>query len=1395
MTITSRPPSAGAPEPVTRNAVDAAGTGAPAPAPGVAPRGLTRRVPLPEAPEGEITLQAPPALPKSGGGGGATQLMFMLPMMLGMGAMSFTYIGRSGGPLTYVFAALYGSAMLGMVVMSMSRGGMAKKAQVNEERRDYQRYLGGLRQQVRDVEEAQRHALSAQQPDPADLWALIDGPRLWERRRHDPDFGRVRVGAGPQRLATPLKAPQTAPLEDLDPVSSTALRHFIRTYAAVPDLPVAISLKAFALVGLAGPRAEALGLARALVAQIATFHAPSEMKIAFCVSPDRARDWDWAKWLPHAQHAKAVDGAGPVRLIAASLQQLASLLGDDLGERPAFAKRTPSGFDGPHIIVIVDGGATAGDTAIAPAGGRYGVTLVDVTSEASMRPPNPITLDLVLQRSEADASSRTPTLRLGVVGENGIGYLGRPDSMSVSGITALARQLTPRHRVAPMATSTPMSATFGLAGLLGLGDPRDVDVRQTWLPRSARDRLRIPIGIDPDGRPVDLDLKESAEGGMGPHGLVIGATGSGKSELLRTLVTGLAVTHSSDTLNLALIDFKGGATFASLEDLPHVCAVITNLADDLALVDRMADSISGEVVRRQELLRKAGNMASVRDYERAREGGAPLHPLPSLLVIIDEFSELLSARPEFIDLFVMIGRLGRSLGIHLLLASQRLEEGRLRGLDSHLSYRIGLRTFNASESRAVLGVADAAELPPVPGSAFLKVDVSTLLRLKAAYVSGELPPRGLVEDMPETAALAVPFRLEPVELAAQASGTPTVAADNGHPKTWAEEAMAARPGINQPTIMSALVDCMLGAGPPAHQIWLPPLADPPTLDHLLPPLSVDPARGYGTTGWRGNGTLTVPVAIVDKPYEQRRDLLWADFAGAAGHAIVVGAPRSGKSTLLRTTVAALALTHTPAEVQFFIADMGGGGLSSLAGLPHTSGYGLGTDGERVRRIVAEVTGLLARREKAFGAHGLDGIAAYRAMRARLTAEGATMAQHAAIDGEGRPFGDVFLIVDDWATLRSDHEQLEEQITRIAARGLGFGIHVIVSSTRWMSVRAALRDAIGTRFELRQGDPADSVIDRRTAMTVPSDRPGRGITQDKLHFLTGLPRVDGDRRTGTLPSGAADLNSRLTQAWTGPKAPPVRLLPREFPATALPRVPLGANGRPTGVPLGISEHDLQTVQLDFGTDPHFLAFGDVESGKTSLLRQIVAGIAELYTVDEAAVIVADYRRGLLDSVPESHLLGYAGSEPVLSGFLDEVVQAMRMRIPGPDVTPAQLRTRSWWDGPELFVVLDDYELIASSARNPLHQLLEFLPQSRDIGLHIVMTRGAGGAGRGLFEPVVQRLRELGTPGLIMSGQKDEGVLLGDQKAQPLPPGRGMLVHRRLGTQLVQLPWRPPADELG
>ena len=269
-----------------------------------------------------------------------------------------------------------------------------------------------------------------------------------------------------------------------------------------------------------------------------------------------------------------------------------------------------------------------------------------------------------------------------------------------------------------------MSATIGLPDILGVADVATLDPKRTWQPRPLRERLRVPIGIGANGHAVMLDLKESAHGGMGPHGLVVGATGSGKSEMLRTLLTSLVISHPPELLALMLVDFKGGATFAPMAGLPHVAGIVTNIEDDITLVDRMHDALFGEMRRRQEVLKEAGNLPNVSAYHALREAGEPLEPLPHLLVVIDEFSELLSAKPDFAELFVAIGRIGRSIGVHQLLATQRLDMGKIRGLESHLSYRISLRTFSETESREAIGVPDAYHLPPEPGSGYLKVDTT-----------------------------------------------------------------------------------------------------------------------------------------------------------------------------------------------------------------------------------------------------------------------------------------------------------------------------------------------------------------------------------------------------------------------------------------------------------------------------------------------------------------------------------------------------------------------------------------------------------------------------------------------------------------------------------------------
>ncbi|WOX21749.1 type VII secretion protein EccCa [Streptomyces solicathayae] len=1341
----------------------------------------------PEIPGGELVLESPPELPR---GERESLLMQLLPM-LGMGSSAVFFFLPGAHPFMRIMGVLMVASTLAMAVAQVVRHrNGASGGPLAEARRDYLAYLARIRRTVRLTAQRQRDAQLYLHPAPDHLWAVVaEGSRLWERRVGDADFGQVRIGLGAQRLATPLVAPDTAPVDDLEPLCAGAMRQFLAVHGALDGLPVAVALRSFSRLSVTGEPESARAAARALVCQLVTLHSPDDLVIAVVAARGAAARWDWVKWLPHAQAPDRLDGAGTRRLFGDDLAEVEEVLRSvgRLDGRPRFGRDAQPVLDRPHVVVVLDGAVVPQESLFAAPEGLQGVTVVTLggIGEPAARGAGAASPlggaaswlggHAVETRPGGLAVEVWPG-RLRLDSGAGVAYEGVPDGITLPAAEALARRLAPL-RTGGGDDDEPLLADLDFTELLGLGDAAGADVAaRSRRPRPAAERLRVPIGVGENGQPVMLDLKESAQDGMGPHGLCVGATGSGKSELLRTLVLGLAVTHPSETLNFVLADFKGGATFAGMARLPHVAAVITNLADDLTLVDRMGDAIRGELQRRQELLRAAGNYANIHDYERARAAGAALEPLASLVLVIDEFSELLSAKPEFIDMFIQIGRIGRSLGVHLLLASQRVEEGRLRGLDTYLSYRIGLRTFSTAESRTALGVPDAYHLPSVPGSGYLKFGTDEMVRFKAAYVSGPYGAgsRSGGGTVPEGAGAVAPALFTAGPVTVPVTGPVTY----GDPSASAYLGSAGAPDdvddAFADTVLDVLVRGLEGQGVPAHQVWLPPLDRAPTLDQMLPGIARTEDRGLTATRYTRPGGLTVPLGLIDKPFEQRREVLYRDFSGAAGHMLVVGGPQSGKSTLMRTLVTSFALTHTPREVQFYALDFGGGGLAALADLPHVGGVASRLDPERVRRTIAEVVGVLNRREECFRAHGIDSMATYRRQRA---------------DGTSLPddsFGDVFLIVDGWGGFRNEYEGLEQVVADLAARGLGYGVHVVLTAARYMEVRAGIKDQLLNRLELRLGDAMDSEFDRRVAENVPAGVPGRGQVPEKLHFMAAVPRTAGDQDEVGPAEAAAALVAAVRDGWSGPGAPVVRLLPHRLPADRLPK---GFEFPGRGIAIGIDEAALEPVFVDFDADPFLLVLGDGESGRTNLLRLIAQRITERYTPEEAVIVLGDYRRTLLGEVPESHLLEYAPTADAMRTHMEALAGVFERRRPPADVTPQQLRDRSWWTGPQVFVLVDDYDLVATSAGGPPAGLAEYLPFARDAGVRFVVARGTAGASRALYEPFLQRMTELGAQGVLLSGDPSEGELLGGVRSRPMPPGRGFFVPRRGGASLVQTGWVP------
>lgn len=1339
------------------------------------------RMTPPPMPDGRTTLANPPQQPQQQGAAG--WLMLLLPLLSSISMAAYMVAYGKAWMILLGFAFVVVSVGITIGVRMQLRGSRRRNQYRQRER--YSEYLAGVRKQAMHNGAAQRAADAWHYPHPDRLWAIAtQRRRVWERRPGDADFLYLRVGTGTAPSAHGLQMPvQSDPTADMDTLSQHAAAEVVRTHGTVDGQAAWLDLRGAGVVSLLGPRPRTRELAQSLLLQLSVLHAPDDVRVAVVTGGDSA--WDWVKWLPHAQQ--------PDQEAQLREQEVVPLLADELAglqdhlqstlDRAVAARAERNS----RIVTQRDTGARRHlvvflDDYDPQAPWTRAALLADLLTEAG---PD-LGLHVVCLVEEEGSEPGRVDVRARIDGRGGLVLEGRTPGLHAPVEKAVADETAPAVREATARALAPLrlsgerdqvlSEHVSLSGMLGFPDIAAFDPAASRRAPDRKDLLCIPIGVTGTGEPLSLDLKESAQGGIGPHGLVVGATGSGKSELLRTLVTGMAMVHAPEHLAFVLVDFKGGATFAGATELPHVSGLITNLADDLALVDRMRQALQGEQQRRQRMLREAGNVDSVREYQlRQAAGGTdahgePLEPLPYLLIVVDEFGELLSQRPDFIDLFVQIGRVGRSLGMHLLLATQRLEEGRLRGLESHLSYRICLRTFSATESRAVIGTSDAYTLPAIPGSAYLKVDESVYERFRVAHVSA--PYR---EHDTEAASSAV----EPVPYAVYGDLAP-LTPEESEPAGWEWDPDAGA------TELQIAVERLLNKDTPGHQVWLPPLPPRLPLDPLLGEPEADADLGLRCIQWPFAGELKLPVGVLDVPSRQEQRPLVLDLTGRQGHLALVGAPQSGKSTFLRTAMLSAMLTHTPDELQFYAIDMGGGSLHGLADAPHVAGVAGRRDEERVGRVLTEVSRLVTAREQMFRDLRIQSAAELRARRARGELP------------EGVRAADIVLAVDNWAALHTTHETAVETLTEIATRGLGVGVHLWLTANRWAEIRVNLRDNIPGRLELRLNDPSESEINRPAARGLGQSIPGRGLASPGLTHHIALPRLDGADDLDGLADAEQALVRRITECWRTAAAPALRVLPeritvRELATAAEPSPAERWEGHGPGigereVPIGLRESDLRTVGLDLTSGaPHFTVFGDSGSGKTAFLRSWMRGLAARHSAREVRFMVVDYRHSLLDVVPEEYLGARGGNADLVAGQAQALAETLRSRIPPADLTTAQLAERGWWQGPELYVVADDYDLASGSmGRGPLAALAEFIPQADELGFHLVLARRVGGAGRALMsDPLLSRLKEIGTDGLLLSGDHREGALIGDRRARRRQPGRGLLVRRSAEPTLVQI----------
>ncbi|HEX7321528.1 MAG TPA: type VII secretion protein EccCa [Mycobacterium sp.] len=1314
-----------------------------------------RRLPPPPVDRGTITIEPPPELPRVIPPSFLQRalpvviVILIVGMVIAMVATGMRLV--SPVMLFFPFALLVAAA-------GIYRGGGDKKArtvEVDAERADYLRYLSVVRDNIRATAAKQRAAAQWSHPDPSDLAAVPGSRRQWERDPRDDDFLVVRTGRHSAPLASAVRVVDSANEIDLEPVSHSTLRGLLDTQRTVRDVPVGLDLTTVSRITVLGSADagadEVRGALRAWVAQAVTWHDPTMLGVALAAPDLEGPAWGWLKWLPHVDIPGRVDGVGSARYLSTNAGELAALLGPALADRPAFTGEPAETLR--HLLIIVDD--PDWELAASPlAIPRAGVTVVYHSATAPHR--------------EQYSDPERPILRIsGGVGEGSRAavidrwqtggwqrYVDHADRLDAAEAAHLARRLArwdsnPTH--AGLRSAATRGATF--TTLLDIPDAAHLDVPTLWALRPREEELRVPIGVTATGEPLIFDLKDEAEGGMGPHGLMIGMTGSGKSQTLMSILLSLLTTHSAERLIVIYADFKGEAGADIFRNFPQVVAVISNMAEKKSLADRFADTLRGEVARRESLLRDAGRRVqgsafnSVLEYENACQQGGPdtqdLPPIPTLFVVADEFTLMLADHPEYAELFDYVARKGRSFRIHILFASQTLDVGKIKDIDKNTSYRIGLKVASPSVSRQIIGVEDAYHiesgkehkgegfLVPAPGAAPIK--------FRSTYVDGIYdPPR-------ESKAVVMHSTPEPKLFTAGPVQTDQPTADFADAE--------AEPLGPPRKLIATIGDQLAGYGPRAPQLWLPPLEEPVPLSSVLARAGI------------GDGQLRWPLGEIDKPFEMRRDALLFDARSASGNMVIHGGPKSGKTTALQTFICSAARLHSPREVTFYCLDYGGGQLRAMTGLAHVGSVASGLEPERIRRTFGELEQLLIARQQ----------------REAFRNGGGRDAQ-----GYQDGFGEVFLVIDNlYAFSRDNTDQfntrnpLLAKVTELVNVGLAYGIHVIVTTPSWLEIPLAMRDGLGLRLELKLHDPRDSNVRvpgalHRPAEAVPADQPGRGLTMAAEHFLFAAPELD------RIP----EINDR----YPGVSAPPVRLLPTDLSPEMISPLYRG----PERIVIGQREEDLAPVELDLADNPLVMVFGDAKSGKTTLLRHIIRTVRDNNTADQVAFTVLDRRLHLVDEPLFGDNEYTANVDRIIPAMLG-LTALIGSRRPPAGLSNADLA--GWtYQGQTHYLIIDDVDTIPDSpaltgpyvGQRPWTNLIGLLAQAIDLGLRVIVTGRATGSAHALMtNPLLRRLNDLQATTLLLSGNPADSGKIRGQRFGRLPAGRAILLGDSDTPAYVQL----------
>lgn len=1209
-------------------------------------------------------------------------------MMLSPMVMSGFMYWRTGSIFSLMFMILM------PVMMILNATGTRRQQKVR-----YQEQLAEFHRRRADIEKAAVASITDERghrrsvyPDPASVLLFATGPRsrLWERRRWDPDFLELRLGTSDLQSDVVVKDPTREQHEG--PLRWTA-----------PDVPVIVPLAPTAVLGLCGSAEDCLSTTSWLVAQVAALHSPTDASLWVFTDRAHADAWEWTKWLPHARtdedHPRAARLAITEDDRSSMISELTALVDRrkelDTNERDAL----------PSVVVVLDGARelrmAPGMTSLLKSGAFVHVYFVCL-DRTRRELPEECRAVVELDGDRLDLETTAQKHLDGV----------RRDVVEDAWLERLGRALAPIRDVSTEDLSSSLPGSSRLLDVLGLDVPTGELLVRRWSGGGRTTQAVIGEGLD---GPFRIDVRAD-----GPHGLVAGTTGSGKSELLQTIIASLAVGNRPDEFNFVLIDYKGGAAFKDCQHLPHTVGMVTDL--DGHLTTRALESLGAELRRREHQLADA-DAKDIEDYLAARQPGD--EPMPRLLIIIDEFAALVAELPDFVTGLVDVARRGRSLGVHLILATQRPAGVVNAEIKSNTNLRIALRVTDANDSDDVIESKVAAEIPKsFPGRAYARLGHSSLVPFQSSRVGGR------------------PAGTERAELRSRGFGVDELVAP---PVASAQEE-----DVSIPTDLATLVGAVREANdliglPPMRKPWLPPLPQTLTLDDL----EVPPAPAVGEQA----EIAPIVFGRGDLPHLQQQEPASWNLQ-RAGHLVIAGQSRSGRSWSLRTIAAAIARQTAPSDVHLFGIDAGNNALLPLVSLPHVGAVVTRTQTDRIFRLFDHLGRELTRRQQLLAEQGFADIAE----------------QRAAVAGPDRlPY--LVVLLDRLEGFTTAFESVDggvllERLVGLLQEGVGAGIRIVIGADR-SGILGRYSLLVDDRIVLSMSDPSDFAVVGLPAKQVPAViPPGRGFRAgerpQEIQFAMLDASAEGTAQVRAIHELGRAVAERYGDLPRGLRPHRIDELPVAISLDeALSFEPSEAALSPTFVPVGVGGDTLSLQGFDpLVTGPGFLVAGPPRSGRSSTL---LVPVGE-HLAHRHDVLVIAPRRSPLRDLQGRGLRVFTGTEPI-----DEIRSAI-----------GELRRQH-------LIVVDDFEVLGGDS--PVGQLLgETLAAMRDTPNAMIVAGGTDEIG-GMYRGLTADLKR-GRTGLVLAprASNDGDVLnarLPRSVGAAVPPGRGLLITPT-GFQWVQVP---------